>query len=131
MKMLNRMVKTLQEMNITYQETEVLKSFKTKQQFWTMIGRKYWLQTCPNVSQLPYTLQNKRKDWKTKHTFFGLKAVQPQPPTNSDWRYGNCCITGWKSHQSSTNVKKLAPSASFTITIQLMPTSCLISKDNY
>jgi len=33
MKMFNGMMKTLQEMNITYPETEALKSCKTKQQF--------------------------------------------------------------------------------------------------
>ena len=46
MKMLNRMMKTLQEMNITYQETEVLISCKKNSNF------EQWLEgsTAANVS---------------------------------------------------------------------------------
>jgi hypothetical protein len=38
--------------------------------------------------------RTKEQTEKENKLFFGLKAVHPQPPTNSDWRYGKCCIIG-------------------------------------
>lgn len=90
--MLNRVMKALQE-------TEVLNSCKTKQQLYC----KHVLTSCS------YHIFYRTKERTEKqNTFFCLKAVHPQPRTHSDWRYGNCCIIGQKSHQSSTSIKKLA-----------------------